>query len=252
MMEFLENISSFVSDLFYTIVHGISRFRKLIGDLFKNIKKRHKESRFHLRDFNLYRRIRESSVRFYLERTITFHKKTSIITWQPLLFVLAKLGAGIVLSLSFFSLYPYLATYIKELILFFRLNEIYNFDFPTTTFIESIARAILLIILGYIGIFYVKYQFEALFSALVISTTDKKVYYIKNALIMKELFIFSMPEIDLVVLKQNILTRLLGIGTILLQKKSGEQVIIASIKNPSKIFLHLTSLTGCGQKEMRG
>ena len=134
--------------------------------------------------------------------------------------------------------------YLKQGILFFRLHEIYNFDLPTTTFLENLAKIILLIIIGYTGIFFVKYQLEALLSALVISKADKRVYYIKNSFLLKELYIFSIPEIDHVVLKQNILTRLIGIGTIMLQKKSGEQVIIASIKNASKVCTQLTSIIG--------
>ena len=158
----------------------------------------------------------------YLKRTVTFNRKKSFITWQPLLFVLLKVTLGGIAFYLFFSLYPYVSKFIKEGILFFRLHEIYNFDFPTNTFLDTIAKIVLGIIIGYAGLFFVKYQVEALFSALVVSTEDKRVYYIKNALILKSLYIISMPEIDHVILKQNIITRLFGIGTILLQKKSGE------------------------------
>lgn len=255
-MEFLETIRDFLSDLIHTLAHLLSRMKKGIVTFFKSgikgtfrflrnsIKKIKGISGFHIRDFNIYRRFREALVCMYLKRTISFQKTNSTITWQPLFFVLFKLAAAGIISFCFYSLYPYLAGFLKQGILFFRLHEIFNFDFPTATFLDNLAKIILCIIIGYVGIFFVKYQLEALLSALIISAKDKKAYYLKNTFILKELYIFSIPEIDHVVLKQNILTRLLGIGTILLQKKSGERVIIASIKNASSVFAHLTSIIG--------
>lgn len=245
MMDFIETIKDFLSDLFHTLVQLLNRVRIWITGFFKDrIAKKKGKPGFHIRDMNVYRRLRESLVCMYLKRTISFSKKNSIITWQPLFYILFKCAAAGIISYFFYSLYPYLSGYLKEGILFFRLHEIFNFNFPTTTFLDDLAKIILCIIIGYVGLFFVKYQVEALLSAFMISTKDKKVYYIKNCFFIKELYIFSIPEIDHVVLKQNILTRLLGIGTILLQKKSGECVMIASIKNASKVFSTLSSVIG--------
>ena len=56
------------------------------------------------------------------------------------------------------------------------------------------------------------------------------------------MFIFNIPEMDFIVLKQNILSRLFGIGTISLQKKSGEQIVIKSLKKATKITRLITEI----------
>jgi hypothetical protein len=250
MMNFLETISDFLTDLFYTLVYNVKQTgKKIINFVKKRIRRKKDSSGFQLRDVNVYRRIRESLIRLYLKRTISFQKKKSIITWQPFFFVFFKLASAGIISYLFFLLYPYLSGYLKEGILFFRLHEIFNFDFPSIRVLDNLAKIILGIIIGYIGIFFVKYQVEALLSALIVSPGDKRIYYIKNTFILKELYIFSIPEIDHVVLKQNIITRLLGIGTLLLQKKSGERVIIASIKDAAGVFSTIISATGSVPRE---
>ncbi|MBN2535206.1 MAG: PH domain-containing protein [Spirochaetales bacterium] len=247
MIELIEAIRDFLSNLFHALIHLVNRIKKGILEFVRDrIQKKNGVSGFHFRDLNIYRRFKEYLVYMYLKRTITFQKRNCIITWQPFFFVLFKVTAAGIISFCFFSLYPYLSGYLKQGILFFRLHEIFNFDFPTTTFLDNLAKIILCIIIGYTGLFFVKYQVEALLSALIINTNDKKVYYIKNTFLLKELFIFSLPGIDHVVLKQNILSRLLGIGTILLQKKSGERIIIASIKNAPGVFTKLSSAIGPG------
>jgi hypothetical protein len=86
------------------------------------------------------------------------------------------------------------------------------------------------------------HQIQALFSALVVCKTKNKVYYIKNHIIKKELYVISIPLMDVIILKQNILYRILGIGTIVLQKKSGEKIIITSIKSASKTFKEISDI----------
>jgi len=197
-----------------------------------------------IKKINIYQRVREYLIRLYLSNTISIDKKDLSITWQSFIYIFLKLAVATIISYRFFLLYPYVSAWLKEGIIFFRLHEIYNFDFPTVAFLDNLAKIILLIILGYAGIFFIIYQIQALFSAFIISPFDKKVYYVKNFLIFKELFIFSIPEIDHVVLNQNIIYRFFGIGTIRLKKKSGEQVVIANLKNASKIFTKISEING--------
>jgi len=244
-MEFLESIADFFSNIFYKCRETAGKTWSGITNFIKTRVITGKKIRgFHIRDLNIYKRFREFLVHIYLKRTVSFEKTGTVITWQPLPYIILKLTAALIASYLFFSLFPYLSKYLLQGILFFRLHEIYNFDLPSTTFLDNLAKIILLIVIGYIGIFYLKHQFQALLSSLAISACDRRLYYIKNLFLLKELYIFSIPEIDHVVLKQNILTRLLGIGTLLFQKKSGEQVRIASIKNASYVFSHLTALIG--------
>jgi hypothetical protein len=242
MMELLETIGDFLSDVIHTLGYAAKLAGKKITGFFKKRPAKKKSSPgFRIRDLDIYTRVRETMVRLYLKRTVSFQGKNSIITWQPLFFIVLKLALAGIISFLFFSLYPYLAGYLKEGILFFRFHEIFNFDFPSTTSLETLAQIILGIIIGYTGIFFIKYQAEALLSSLIISIQEKRIYYIRNIFFLKELYIFSLPEIDHVVLKQNIITRLLGIGTLLLQKKSGERVVIASLKNAPGVCTKLTS-----------
>jgi hypothetical protein len=238
VQDIAERVKDFFFSLFELIKTGVTILGEKLTVLSDIIKKFHAT----LRDLNIYRRAREFFICRYLSKTLSIHKEHITITWQPVLFILCKIIIAGIVSFLAFGLYPYLSTWLKDGIIFFRLHEIYNFDFPTDAFLDTVAQIILGIILGYIGLFFITYQVQALFSSLVVSTFDKKVYYIKNILIWKALYIFSIPEIDHVVLKQNIIYRFLGIGTIMFQKKSGEKVMMCSLKNAPKVFRELSSI----------
>lgn len=179
--------------------------------------------------------------RYYLE-THSIKRENLLITWQPLLLIFTKVAIVAFISYLFYLLHPIVGDWLEQGFLFFRLHEIYNFDFPGKSFFQMIAEYLFLFIIGYHGIFFLFHQFQALFSSLAVSRLDKKVYYIKNHLIKKELFVFSVPEMEIFRLKQNILYRLLGIGTITIQKKSGETVIIKSLKNAPQVMKYITSI----------
>jgi hypothetical protein len=247
VQDMLESVINFFLSLLQAIKTGIITLGKKIAALIIALKKLLQKKIFTtLRNLNIYRRTREFFIYRYLSKTLSIQKEHITITWQPFLFILLKIIIAATASFLAFNLYPYLSSWLKEGLIFFRLHEIYNFDFPTGAFLDTVAQIIIVIILGYIGLFFITYQTQALFSSLVVSTDDKKVYYIKNIIVWKALYIFSIPEIDHVVLKQNILYRLIGVGTIVFQKKSGEKVIINSIKNAPKVFREL-SLIKSGQ-----
>jgi hypothetical protein len=234
-------------DFFYTTVEYVRSICNNIGDVFGKFIFRFRHItgggiRETLRRFNIYRRVREYLNLSYLEKTVTIGKNDILITWQPVIYVLLKVGVAYSVAASAFAFYPGVAAWIKWLIGFFRLNEIYNFEMPGRDVLENIGRIVLVIPIGYAGIWFSWYQLTALFSSFAVNEKGKKAYYIKNVLIKKELFIFSIPEIEHFILKQNIVTRLFGIGTIVLKKKSGETVRIGSLKNVSSVIKKLSSI----------
>jgi hypothetical protein len=80
----------------------------------------------------------------------------------------------------------------------------------------------------------------ALFSSFIVNEKEGKAFYIKSYLVKKDLYTFSIPEIDMIILKQIILFRILNMGTIILHKKTGEQIKIVSLKNVSSLYKRLT------------
>jgi hypothetical protein len=195
-----------------------------------------------LKKVNVYRRIRESFVAFYLSQTVNAKKKDLTISWQPPLLIILKIAIVAFISYKFYGLHPVVGTWLKTGLDFFKLHEIYNFKFPAKSFFDTIASYLFLFLIGYHGIYFLYHQILGLFSVLVINKTDEKIYYIRNLFIKKDLFIFSIPEIALVVLKQNIISRLFGLGTITLQKRSGEEVMIRTIQHAHLLLKEFTSM----------
>lgn len=196
---------------------------KKVGDFFRRI--------------NVYRKTREALVGCYLSRTASVEKKNLIVFWQPLFLIIAKIAVVAFVSFKIWELYPIVGKWMKIGLDFFKLHEIYNFRFPGIGFFESVANYLFLFILGYHGLFFLYHQLLDLFSVIAISAADGKVFYVRNLFLKKELYVFSIPDIALIVLRQNILARLIGVGTISLQKRSGEQVAIRSVGNARTLLM---------------
>jgi hypothetical protein len=194
------------------------------------------------KNINIYRKIRESLVGFYLSRTASVDKKNLIISWQPLFLIIVKIAVVAFLSYKIWELHPIVGNWFKIGLDFFKLHEIYNFRFPARSFFDTVAGYLFLIVLGYHGLYFLYHQLQDLFSVLALSKADEKIFYIRNLFLKKDLYIFSIPDIALVVLKQNILYRLLGLGTISLQKRSGEQIVIRSIRGATRMLKELTEM----------
>jgi hypothetical protein len=195
--------------------------RMSIRTIFSSIKK-----------LNVYRKIREGLIRFYLKRTVAntpVNKDNLLICWQPVPFILVKIGLVAVISYQVYGFYTLLGKWLKEGFDFFKLQDIYNFEFPKQPFFDTVAIVLLLFIICYHGLYFLYNQLLAFLSVLVVNKVESKVYIVKNVFIRKELFVFSIPDIALVILRQNILARIFGIGTIALEKKSGELVEIKSV-----------------------
>ena len=187
-------------------------------------------------------KLRISLVDRYLESSIERSASNLSHHWQPMLLILVKLLVVAYLSYRFHALYPFLSTWLKKGFEFFKLHEIYNFRFPKKRTFDTVAEVLCLVVIAYYGIPFFIRQVQAFFSSLVIDPSEKKVYYIKSFLLVKDIYIFMVPEIHHIVLKQNIISRLLNMGTVVLEKKAGEKVIVRSLFRAPDIVKQLMKI----------
>lgn len=195
---------------------------------------------------NAYKNIREKSIRRYLKKAASLEGR-SLIAWQPVLWIFVKIGLLLFISYRLYLFHPIVAGWLEEGLKFFRLSEIYNFDFPGKSSFLTISSYLFLFILGYHGLYFLYYQLQALFSSVVISESEKKVYYIRSSLVKKDLFIFTIPEIDLVVMEQNLLFRPFKMGNLNLFKKSGEKIVVTSLKEAPGLVKMISEIKKGGE-----
>lgn len=205
-----------------------------------------------IRMANLLRFVREGFVRFYLRRTTGLRERGLFVTWQPLYWVLLKIAAVVSLSYLLFSQFPVLSSWLEQGLAFFRLHEIYNFKFPDKTFFDALAQGILLAVIGYYGLWFGYHQALALFSSFVIAPKQRRAYYIRNLVFKKDLFVFSLPDLEQFTLRHNIALRLLGMGTIALRSKGGDSITIRSVARAAQAVKKMTDLkAGADQGKSR-
>ena len=191
---------------------------------------------------NPFVRLRRFLTVRYLQSTAASDVNELSFHWQPAVFVLVKVLVVAYLSYRADLFYPHLGDLIRKGFEFFKLEEIYNFKFPSKSFFDRVAEIIFLFIILYYGMFFLIRQIQALFSSFILNLNEKKAYYIKNLIIFKNIHVIQIAEIDHIVLKQNILGRLIHIGTIVLEKKSGEKIIIRSLNKASDITKQLAEM----------
>ncbi|MBN2737033.1 MAG: PH domain-containing protein [Spirochaetales bacterium] len=195
-----------------------------------------------LRDTNMFSHARKEAIGAYLKKHTSADPEQLEISWQPVVYVGIKIAVIIGAGLWLYSFYPMVAEWMKIGLDFFKLHEIYNFDFPSILFFEKIASWVLGLLIVYHGGFILYHQLVALFSSLSVDPVNNKVYYLENILLKKDLYVFEISEIDLVILRQNILFRFLGMGTLIFQKKSGDQVKIISLKQANEMMKLISRL----------
>jgi hypothetical protein len=200
-----------------------------------------------IKNLNVYRKLRERLVRFYLKRTVAtlpIDRVRLTIFWQPVPLILCKVAIVAAASYWLYTLFPILGKWLREGFDFFKLQDIYNFEFPKQTFFDSIALYLLLFIIAYHGLYFLYHELSAFLSVLVVNEAEAKVYLVRSVFVKKVLYVFAIPEIALVILRQNIVARIFGIGTISLEKKSGDLVEIRSIAGARKAVRLLSQAYG--------
>jgi len=188
-----------------------------------------------LRQLDFYGKAKEWSARSYLLRTAGL-REPSILAWQPLPLILLKLALFAEGALLLYSRHPLLADAMEQGVKFFRLHEIYRFSLPERPFFVRVAGLLFAAVIGYYGLAFLVHQVQALFSTLAVDRKAGRLYYIRGFLVKTDLLVFSIPQMEYVTLKHNLVSRLLDIGTLVVQEKSGERIVVRSVGQASAVL----------------
>jgi hypothetical protein len=199
------------------------------------------------RGANIYRKGREKRARIYLKRSTGIEDSDSIVSWQPLPYVLLKVVIAAVILVSLYILSPVLGGWLEKGFRFFKLHEIYSFTFPSRSFFDTVARGLVLLIELYYGGYFCYHQLLALCSTLVMSARVGKLCLIKSILIRKEVHVMSTHDLDLVVLKQNLLSRVLGIATLVVTTRNGIRLTIRGLTYAPALMKGISSQSDTGR-----
>ena len=191
---------------------------------------------------NFFNNLRKKIITKYLLKTATDRIGELEFYWQSRFFVFFKILTAVILIYFLFPLHLEAGKYLEQGFNFFKLSEIFNFKFPEGGFFIKISKYFFILVILYYGIIFLSRQIESFFSALVVNKTDKKVYYIKNRIIIKNLFVFSMTEMTAIVLKQNLVSGIFNYGTIVFQKPAGDEIKIGSLKNARLAIRTISSM----------
>ncbi len=178
--------------------------------------------------FELYRQFRHQRTDQYLGKTISGHR-IDLVTWQPLWWIFLKLLLLCAAAYVIYRFHDKLGFWMHIGFTFFRFSEVYKFTLPDRAAFNWAARAIMLLVIAYYGLPVVLNQAGALFSVLAVDRLRGRIYYLKNWLMKKDLYIIPQADITMIVLKQTLPGRLFDIGTVVIQKTNGEELRIASL-----------------------
>jgi hypothetical protein len=159
---------------------------------------------------------------------------------QSILMIIVKTAVFIILIVKIYPLYKIAGDYIKIGFNFFKIEEIYKFKMPDIKFFYLVSRILIIGLIAYHGFYFLKKQAEGIFSSIIIDNKNNKIYLIKSCLIKNDLYIFSKSDVSPVLIRQNIISKIFNIGTIILQKKDDEKISISSISDIKKASYELS------------
>ncbi|OHD53220.1 MAG: hypothetical protein A2014_12065 [Spirochaetes bacterium GWF1_49_6] len=185
---------------------------------------------------------REQPLVFYLKKTVSADRDSLTLYFQPRLLIILKVVLFFIAGYFFYEIHHPVGTILQNVMGFFKLDEIYKFKFPDADFFQKAASALFLLVLAYFGVWFLGRQIQGLLSGLAVDRAGKKLYYVRNSLVTVDLYMFAVPEIDMIVLRQNIAGRFLKIGSLELRKKSGERIVIASLGRAPDAIATISSI----------
>ncbi len=194
-------------------------------------------------------RLRRAAARIVLRRIGLKKKNAVLTTWQPIIWVFIKtavITAGIYFLLQFRSR---LGRFFFDAVAFFRLEEIYNFDLPEPAFYDRLALIILAAAAGLYGGYLLLRQLQALFSTLIIDTTGERVHYLESYLVFRRLHTIPFNSVNSITLQQELISRIFGIGGILISTTSGERIMIRSIWRAAEVVKFIKKQKAVKRKE---
>ncbi len=168
----------------------------------------------------------------------------TLVTYQPVLWVAAKVVAVILAARMVLGFDQEMGRLLSDVVGFFQLDQIYNFELPTLATYTRWSGMALLGVVALAGGYAMVLQVQALFSTVVLDLTSRTLYYVEGYVLLRRVHTVAAGRIEVVTLRQWLLTRLLGIGTLDLTAVSGERMIIRAQWRAPETVAALRSATG--------
>lgn len=169
--------------------------------------------------------------------------EAALSTYQPVVWVVAKVVAIIVVMRAVVALDVELGRRLSEIVGFFQLEEIYNFELPTLATYTRWSRLALLGVAGLGGGYLLILQVQALFSTVILDRAGRTLYYIEGYAVFRRVHTVELSRLEVVTLRQWLLTRLVRIGTLDLAVISGERLVIRSLWRAPQFVAALRRVT---------
>lgn len=173
-------------------------------------------------------------LRYDLDKNI----RTGYCFWQARCLVVLKFIILIGILYLIYPLHVIVGGWFEEVVSFFKLNEIYSFEFPGSEFFIKIAKYLFITLLGYFGLYIIYYLYQYFFSELIFISDTQKIYYRHRKWFINQLYIIEPDDIRLISLQQNWFQRLVMSGDIILVRISGDTIHIKGISRAAS-FIHL-------------
>lgn len=153
----------------------------------------------------------------------------AIATWQPVLWIVAKLvliylGARILLGAD-----DRLGALAADVVAFFELEQIYNFELPTVATYTLWARRVLFVLTAVGAGYALVLQLQALFSTAVLDRDSHTFFYVEGYGLARRVHAIDVNRIEVVTLRQWLLPRLLRVGTLEVVVVSGQRLLIRTL-----------------------
>jgi hypothetical protein len=195
----------------------------------------------------LVRRLREAALRGSAARVFGTSAKGGHCSWQPWWLLALKLILIAALGLWAYSFQPRVAGFISASIDFVKLTEtfggakLFKHSIPAGTLPSLIAAwgmaALIIALLAPLALRTLATAFAGL---VAVPGTDSapsgEIYLIKDFLAWRRIERIRIDEATSIALEQDILSRLLGLGTIVIRGRDGAELRLRSIWKPERFL----------------
>lgn len=162
----------------------------------------------------------------YINNRLSEIDVSSKLYRQPLPFVLLKIILVIILISIVYPYYKNIGALFYKIFSFFKLHEIFKFKMPGQELFFKISRYIFLAVILYHLTIYLYNKVFDTFSCLFIDEKNNKIIFIKNSILFKKVYFFSINEIKELAFLENILFKFFKLGTVKINMNNREEINI--------------------------
>jgi hypothetical protein len=186
--------------------------------------------------------LKQKHILSFINTTTGINLDTNSCYWQPIYLVAARtlLFLSLVIISIVFHLVP--GGLMHSLVGYFKFEAIFKFTAPDRGFYNTLSLILILILIAYYGFIFIRNQVESLFSSLVIDEKNRQLYLVKSRFFTYDIKIIPLHEIPAVTLKQNILYKLVNLGTLVFHKTTAEQIRFYALFNARNALSTITRL----------